>query len=146
METPEVLSLVGAAAFFLVGLLTGAWKWAAIRCSDQARAPVYVDTAHRASLLYAFACLLLARMVAVGALSAAVEVGAVATLILFFALSVLGYVVHGLLRDTENQLARPHRLGPRTIPTVAMDGFMASLIAAEIGAFCVLLFGLIRAL
>lgn len=146
MQTPEVLSLIGAGAFFLTGLLAGAWKWAAIRRSAQAVAPVYVDVAHRASLLYAFACLLLARMVAVGTLSTAIELSAVAVLILFFAMSVVGYLVHGLLRDTDNQLARPHRLGSHTIPTLAMDGFMVSLIAAEIGAFSLLLYGLIRAL
>jgi len=38
----------------------------------------------------------------------------------FFAAAVLGYVIHGALRDTDNQLARPHRLGTRTVSPAAV--------------------------
>ena len=140
----EAISSLAAAAFFIVGLLAGAWKWAHIRWSSHARAPVYVDVTHRSSLLYAFACLLIARLAALGALPEPVKVMAVASLIAFFVLTVAGYAVHGLLQDTDNQLARPHRLGRATIPTPMMDAFMISLIAAEIGAFAVLAFGFAR--
>ena len=62
-------------------------------------------------------------------------------LVSFFAITVVGYAVHGALRDTDNQLARPHRLGPRTIPSPAMVTFMVLLSAGEIGAFLVLFSG-----
>ena len=52
--------LDSAGIFFLTGLLTGAWKYLHILRSAEGRAPPYVDVAHRASLLYAFACALLA--------------------------------------------------------------------------------------
>jgi hypothetical protein len=29
----------------------------------------------------------------------------------YFAIAVFGFAVHGALRDTDNQLERPHRLG-----------------------------------
>ena len=61
MENPAVaLAVLAAGVFFLVGLLTGAWKYRAMMRSERAVAPTYVDVAHRASLLYSFAALLLA--------------------------------------------------------------------------------------
>ena len=58
------IALLSAGVLFMTGLLTGLWKYLAIARSPQARAPYYVDIAHRASLLYAFAALLMAAMAA----------------------------------------------------------------------------------
>lgn len=134
-----------AGGFFLAALCAGVWKYACIARSPDARAPFYVDTAHRAALLYAFACVLLAELVARSAWSNAVNLVASALVIGFFAAAVLGYLIHGALRDTENQLARPHRLGRRTIPPAAMVGFMGILAAAEIGGFAVVFAGYLAA-
>jgi hypothetical protein len=133
--------LASAGGFFLVALLTGVWKYACIARSPDARAPYYVDTAHRAALLYAFACALLAQLTAASAWRDRVNLVASAVTIGFFAAAVLGYVVHGVLRDTDNQLAVPHRLGARTIPPGAMRAFMVVLAAAEIGGFVVVFAG-----
>ena len=135
------IAIFAAGAFFLVGLLTGVWKYRHIASSEDARAPVYVDTAHRASLLYAFACFLIERFVERSQLSAAIETAAVVAQVSFFALAVLSYLIHGALRDTDNQLARPHRLGKLTLPGVVMTGFMWALIAGEVGGFAVLFVG-----
>jgi hypothetical protein len=140
-RSAEALCWISAGAFFLAALAAGVWKYACIARSPDARAPAYVDTAHRAALMYAFACALLAELVARSAWSNAVNLAAAAIVIAFFAAAVLGYAVHGLLRDTENQLARPHRLGRRTIPPAAMVGFMVVLAAAEIGGFSVVFAG-----
>jgi hypothetical protein len=137
--------LASAGAFFLTGLLTGVWKYSHTLTSADARAPVYVDTAHRASLLYAFACVLLAQLAERSAWRDAVNLGASVVLVVFFAVSVLGYIVHGKLRDTDNQLQRPHRLGRRTIPAQLMLAFMVLLSAAEIGGFLVVLSGFLVA-
>jgi len=137
----DQLCLAAAAAFFLTGLVTGAWKYACIVRDPDARAPVYVDVAHRSSLLYAFACGLIAMFVARSAYANTTNVVAASVLIAYFALSVLGYVIHGILRDTDNQLRRPHRLGHRTVPAGPILAFMLSLIAAEIGAFVVIVAG-----
>jgi hypothetical protein len=143
--TAATFCLTSAGAFFLVGLATGAWKYACIAASPDARAPFYVDTAHRSSLLYAFACGLLAQLVAGSAWPDRVNLVASVLLVAFFAASVLGYVVHGALRDTDNQLARPHRLGTRTVGSGAMRAFMVSLAVIEIGGFTVIFAGYVVA-
>ena len=133
--------LTAAGGFFLTGLVCGAWKYLCIRGSAEARAPIYVDLAHRSSLLYAFAGLLLARLTEQSRWSDRTNLMAAAVLQLFFAISVVAYVVHGALGDTDNQFRRPHRLGRRTVPNAPMTGFMMALITAEIGAFLVVFAG-----
>lgn len=54
------LALIFSGIFLWVGMLTGVWKYWQIRASAQARAHYYVDIAHRSSLLYAPASLILA--------------------------------------------------------------------------------------
>jgi hypothetical protein len=137
--------MASAGLFFLSGLLFGAWKYTAIVRSEQAQAPVYVDIAHRAALLYSFACALLSQLCATNAWANRVNLAAAIVLIIYFAVSVLGYVVHGALRDTDNQLKRPHRLGTKTIPNGAMLTFMVSLIVAEVSAFLVIFSGYLLA-
>jgi type III secretory pathway component EscU len=133
--------LAAAGVFFLFGLVFGAWKYACITRSPRAQAPVYVDVAHRAALLYAFACMLLGQLCAASAWRTTTNLIAVIVLVSYFAVSVIGYAVHGALRDTDNQLMRPHQLGTRTIGNGAMLTFMMSLVLAEVGAFVVVLSG-----
>ncbi len=135
------LAVIAAGSFFLVGLVSGAWKYQCIHKSEDATAPVYVDITHRASLLYAFACLLIERFVHLSSLSPRVETAAVFAQVLFFGLPVGTYVIHGLLRDTDNQLAKPHKLGKGTVPSSLVTGFMWALMAGEIGGFGVLFWG-----
>lgn len=127
--------------FFLVALLTGVWKYAAIRRSPEARAPVYVDIAHRAAFLYAFACLLLAYFAEASRWPDVWNSVGVGTAVLFFASAQAGYIAHGLLRDTDNQLARPYRLGRRTLPPWLVHGYMLGLIVGEVGGFLVVFSG-----
>lgn len=138
MELSQKFALCSAMAFFLVGLVSGVWKYAKIRGSADASAPAYVDICHRAALLYAFACLLLERMVEVGTLPAAVELAALTALVGFFGFAVFGYAVHGWLEDTDNQLRRPHRLGRRTLAPGLVHASMIALVGAELGGFVVL--------
>ena len=60
MNTAEQWCLLAAGVYFMVGLLTGAWKYHGIRRSPDFKAHPYVNLAHQASLAYAFASLLLA--------------------------------------------------------------------------------------
>jgi hypothetical protein len=135
------LCLIAAGAFFLIGLLNGVWKYWHIARSDKAQSPVYVDIAHRASLLYSFASLLLAQFAALSVWSARVNLIAAALPLAFFALAIGGYVIHGVLRDTDNQFLKPYRIGRLPLPPAALHGFMWLLMAAEIGGFAVLLAG-----
>jgi len=139
--TAHEFCLTSAGAFLVAGLVTGIWKYGCIARSADGRAPVYVDVAHRAALMYGFACGLLAMLCERSAWSNAVNLAAAIAAVAFFALAVTGYVVHGVLRDTDNQLARPHRLGGRIISGGAMRAFMATLIAAELGGVAVIFAG-----
>lgn len=135
------LGILGAGVFLVVGLLTGIWKYVAIMQSDKARAPYYVDIAHRASLLYASAALILAGLAYFSVWSDSVNWLAVMANIVYFALAIGTYVIHGALKDTDNQLRSPHRLGPMTLPRFLIQLFMWSLIVAEVGGTVVLLVG-----
>lgn len=137
----ERLAVFASGSFFLAGLLFGVWKYVAIARSPDAQAPVYVDIAHRAALLYAFACLVVERFAELSALASSVELAAVVAQVAFFALGLSTYVLHGLLRDTDNQFARPHRLGRATLPPALVVGFMVALVVAEVGGFAVLFWG-----
>jgi hypothetical protein len=142
METHQ-FCLASAGVLFLVGLVTGTWKYAWIARTADARAPTYVDIAHRAALMYAFACALLHLLTRENAWPFRVTFSAAVILVGYFAITILGYVVHGVLRDTDNQLARPHRLGSATVPPRVMMAFMISVVVVEIGAFTVILSGYI---
>ena len=141
MEPAYKLALASSGLFLLVGMLTGTWKYLAIRASEKAEAPYYVSIAHRTALMYAFACLVVAEIGRHSAFNATVDFWATLFPILFFALAVVMYVIHGFLNDTDNQLRKPHRLGGATLPGFMLTAFMWALIAAETGGFAVLLYG-----
>lgn len=137
MITAYQIAIVSAGVFFLNGLLTGVWKYLQIEASDDAKAHPYVDIAHRASLLYSFAAILIAVFVQISQLSNTVEVVATLMLVVYFALAIVVYMVQGYLGQTDNQL--------RSI-TATTRWFMWSLIAAEIGGFLILFYGVLVAL
>ena len=61
----ENICLIGCGLFFLTGLLSGAWKYAAMRQAPDFRAPRYVSVSHRTAFMYSFACLVLLEMYSV---------------------------------------------------------------------------------
>lgn len=138
MPLAQQLCLTAAFIFFITGLLTGIWKYRHMARSRDALAPAYVDIAHRSSLLYSFAALLLGEFAARSVFPAGVNTAAAAAALTFFALAIGTYVVHGVLRDTDNQLRRPHRLGAYLLPPWLTAAFMALLILAELGGALVL--------
>ncbi|MEJ2516194.1 MAG: hypothetical protein P8080_11755 [Gammaproteobacteria bacterium] len=146
LSPATVFALVAAGLFFLCGLLTGVWKYRWMIGSEQAEAPYYVNIAHRTSLMYSFACLLLGTFAQFSAWPERVNLAGVAVPALFFAGAVTSYVIHGLLRDTDNQLRRPHRLGSFRVPTGLIRLAMAGVILGETGGFLVLFTGFVAAL
>ena len=146
LSPAERLCVLCAGFFFMTALLTGVWKWRRMAAAGNktGEAPKYVTTAHRASLLYAFASMLLGRFAALNHYSAATNTAAVVPPLLFFALAILSYIVHGVLGDTSNQIAKP-RLGRRVLPAWVTPLFMVALTLAEIGGFGVLLVGFAQA-
>ncbi len=144
MLAADQAALLASGLFLLTGVVTGIWKYLQIRRSETASAHYYVDVAHRASLMYAFACLVLERLAAESAWSELINLTAVLAAVLFFALAVGSYVLHGLLGDTANQFRRPHRLGRRELPAWVLPTFMGLLIVAEVGGVAVLFTGMVQ--
>ena len=129
--------LLGAGVMFLIALLLGVWKYRQMATSDSHLAHPYVDTAHRAALLYSFATLLIATFVEFSGWSELVDLVCSGVLYFFFAGAVISYAYHGWRRDTDNQFRDPWP------SAAAVHGYTLALIVGEIGAFSVLLAGFV---
>jgi hypothetical protein len=124
------ITLLAAGLIFLLALILGVWKYRQIVASDEHRAHPYVDIAHRAALLYSFATLLIAVFVDLSAWPTWVNLTAAMVVVFFFVGAIIGYISHGVRRDTVNQF---EKTGWGT------EVGMALLIAGEIGGFGVIL-------
>ena len=133
-DTKAVLLL--AALMFLWALLLGVWKFRQMEASQEGLAHPYVDTAHRAALLYSFALLLVATFVQLSGWSALVNLLAAGAMAFYFYAAVAGYAVRGWKRDTDNQFRDP-------VP--GLNAFMVALIVTEIGGWLVLIAGFLDA-
>lgn len=138
------IAITACGTYFLVGLLTGVWKYRKIMTSPDATAPIYVDIAHRAALLYSFACLLIAEFTKWTGYTERVNSILVAVQVVYFGLAMLPYIVHGWLNDTDNQLKPPFRLGNGELPGWLISSFMVTLVIAELGGFAVMFAGFVR--
>jgi len=122
-------------------MLTGVWKYLQIRNSAQSRAHYYVDIAHRSSLLYAPAALILAVLAYYSQFSETINLICVVLNLAFFSFSIGAYILHGMLKDTTNQFKKPHQLGKVQLPGILMTLAMIGLIVAELGGTGILLWG-----
>ena len=127
--------------FLWVGMLTGVWKYYQIRHSAQARAHYYVDIAHRSSLLYAPASLIIAILAHFSVWSEGLNFTFVLINLFFFSFSILSYVLHGWLKDTTNQFKQPHQMGRWHLPKWILSSAMIFLIIGELVATAGLLLG-----
>jgi hypothetical protein len=119
---------------FLWALMLGVWKYRQMTLAEDHLAHPYVDTAHRAALLYSFALLLVATFVQLSGFSELVNLLAAGTMTFYFFASVATYVLHGWREDTANQFRDP---------ITGLRLLMAALIVSEIGGLLVLLAGFI---
>lgn len=140
------LALLFSGIYLWVGMLTGVWKYYQISRSESARAHYYVDIAHRSSLLYAPATLILAVMAYCSVWSETVNFLFIVINIFFFTFSIASYILHGWLKDTSNQFKEPHQLGQYQLPKVLMRIAMVLLVIGEIIATGGLLLGMFKAL
>ena len=136
MKVAAQFALLSSSWFLLVGLLTGVWKYRHAMASEDGTAPTYVDVAHRASLLYAFASIVLFELVLRSPFTPYVELVAVAAPVAFFTFAVASYVLNGRTRLTDNMFRDPPN---STVLRAAMWG----LILAEIGGVGVLVAGFV---
>ena len=131
----EKIAIIASGVFFMTGLITGVWKYVAIMKNSNHQAPVYVDIAHRAALLYAFACLVLLEFIKWSTLSEMVESIATGLPVMFFAIAIGTYILLGISNKTDNQFKERN--------FVTTTG-MYLLIAGEVGGFGVLLVSALR--
>jgi hypothetical protein len=128
--------ILAAGVMFFIALLLGAWKYRQMAASTDGQAHPYVNVAHRAALLYSFATLLLATFVELSGFSIAVNLIAAFSVFGFFLFAMLGYITHGIRRDTENQFRNPMSRELKPI--------MLSLAVVEISGFAVLFAGFLN--
>ena len=129
--------ILAAGAMFVLALVLGIWKYRGMATPPTHLAHPYVDTAHRAALLYSFATILVAVFVQFSGWSELVDLICAGLLYTFFLGAVLGYAWHGWRRDTDNQFRDPS-------PSAgAVHAYMVALIISEIGAMLVLMAGFV---
>jgi hypothetical protein len=126
------ISLAASGLFLLSGLLTGVLKYRRIMQSQNHRAPVYIDIAHRASFLYSFAALVIARLLEYSPYPQSVQMWAAIVPLAFFAITIVGYAAHGLQDRTDNIFHE------RNFTTT---WYMYLLICGEIGGFAIIFWG-----
>ena len=78
--------------------------------------------------------------------SAQVNLICIAINLIFFSFSILSYVIHGALQDTNNQFKQPHGLGNYNVPKILMRTLMILLVVGEVGATTILLLGVVFSL
>lgn len=135
------IAIVFSGVYLWVGMLTGVWKYYQIRQSELSRAHYYVDVAHRSSLLYAPATLILALMAYFSVWNAWINLLFVLINLIFFSFSILSYILHGYLKDTSNQFKHPHRLGNWHLPSWVLSSAMLLLVVGEVLATAGLVLG-----
>lgn len=103
METLAARVVLGCSGgFLLLGMLSGVWKYRAMAASREHRAPVYVDILHRASLLYSFACVVIAHFAEASPYPEWLTLAFSLLTIAFFVVAVVNYALLGL-RGVDNQ-------------------------------------------
>ena len=84
--------LLAAGLIFLLALVLGVWKYRQMATSPDGLAHPYVDTAHRAALLYSFATLLIAAFVEFSGWSETVDAIAAFVVIFYFLAAIGSYI------------------------------------------------------
>ena len=134
MQASVLVATAACGVFFLTALVLGVWKWRAMLSAPDHLAPHYVDTAHRAALLYSFACLVLIHFAELSPFPEAVNVAAVSFPLVFFGVAIASYIQLGWRDTTDNVFDRRDF---STTTGVALLGI------SEIGGFAVLLAGFV---
>ena len=97
------ITLATSGIFLFAGLLLGVLKYRGIMRSPEHCAPVYIDIAHRAALLYSFAALVMAELLKYSPYSLNVQLLITSAPLLFFAIAIAQYTRLGLENKTDNQ-------------------------------------------
>lgn len=103
MNLAVKLTLAASGIFLLVGLVGGILKYRGIMTSPNHRAHPYIDIAHRASLLYSFAALVMAALLNFSPYPVQVQLVITGVPLFFFAAAIAQYYRLGLAGKVTNQ-------------------------------------------
>jgi len=134
MDIAVKLSLLSSGIFLLFGMVSGVVKYRFIMTSQDSRAPVYIDIAHRASFLYSFAALVIAKLLEFSPYTVVIKILISVIPLAFFALTIVGYLITGLKNKTDNMF---------TTRNFITTWFMYLLIIGEIGGMVLIIWGFI---
>lgn len=97
------ITLAASGLFLFVGMIGGLLKYHGIMNSPSHRAHPYIDIAHRASLLYSFAALVMAVLLQYSPYSVTTQLVITGVPLFFFAVAIGQYFKLGLERKVTNQ-------------------------------------------
>lgn len=103
MNIAVKLTLAASGIFLFVGMVGGVLKYHGIMTSRNHRAHPYIDIAHRASLLYSFAALVMAALLYFSPYSEPVQLVITGVPLFFFATAIAQYYRLGLEGKVTNQ-------------------------------------------
>lgn len=103
MNIAVKLTLAASGIFLFVGMVGGVLKYHGIMTSRNHRAHPYIDIAHRASLLYSFAALVMAALLYFSPYSETVQLAITGVPLFFFAMAIAQYYRLGLEGKVTNQ-------------------------------------------
>ena len=103
MNSAVKLTLAASGIFLFVGMVGGVLKYHGIMTSRNHRAHPYIDIAHRASLLYSFAALVMAALLYFSPYSEPVQLVITGVPLFFFAVAIAQYYRLGLEGKVTNQ-------------------------------------------
>ncbi len=132
MNLAVTLTLAASGLFLFVGLLGGVLKYRAMLSSADHQAPVYIDIAHRAALMYSFAALVMAELLRFSPYPLRVQLIISGVPLFFFATAIAQYLYLGLQNRTRNQFSQR---------SFATTWGMLLLIIGEVGGVGAILWG-----
>lgn len=103
MNIAVTLTLTAAGLFLFVGLIGGILKYHGIMTRPGHRAHRYIDIAHRASLMYSFAALVMAELLRYSPYSLTTQIIITTVPLFFFATAVAQYFRLGIEGKVANQ-------------------------------------------
>jgi uncharacterized membrane protein YhdT len=128
------ITLLFSGIYLLTGMLTGILKYQGMMKSEKHEAPIYIDIAHRASLLYSFASLVMAKLLEFSPFPLWLQLASTVIPILYFTLAIASYIKLGLQNVETTQFSERNFI---------TTWFMYSLILGEIGGVFLLVIGFI---
>lgn len=128
------ITLLFSGVYLLVGMLTGILKYKGMMRSEKHEAPVYIDIAHRASLLYSFAALVMAKLLEFSPFPLWLQMASTIIPLVYFTLAIASYIKLGLQNVEITQFSERNFI---------TTWFMYSLIIGEIGGVFLLVIGFV---